>query len=458
MDDRTPRLHRSLTAAQLSMIAIGGAIGTGLFLGSGFAIGIAGPSVLVTYAIGGIISLFLMGALAEMTVAHPATGSFGVFADIYLGPLGGYVIRWAYVTGVALAVGTEVTAISTYMRYWWPAVPGLYWILGFSAALVAINAANVRLFGSVEYLLSLIKIVAIVAFIALGAWWLFGPAPLPGATFANYTQAGGFFPHGLWGTWVAVIIAIFSYFSIEMIAVAAGEAAEPERAVVQAFRATIARLLIFYIATLALMLAIVPWTQAGEGGSPFVIVMAASGIPGAAGVVNFVILVAALSAMNSQLYVASRMLFSLGEAGFGPRSLTRLSAAGVPRRALAVASTGIALAAGAYAWQPDTAFTFMIAVSICAATVTWILIFATHYAFRRRGGHVAGFRMPGAPWTSVIGGLLMTAVLVTTAFTDAFRMTLVVGVPFFAVLLAVYWLRFRRQPRGVDQVTAARVR
>jgi L-asparagine transporter-like permease len=378
-----------------------------------------------------------------MTVAHPAAGSFGVFADIYLGPLGGYVIRWAYVAGIALAVGTEVTAVAIYMGYWWPAVPGLWWIAGFSAALVAINAANVKLFGSVEYLLSAVKIAAILAFIALGAWLLFGPAPLPGASFANYTRHGGFFPNGAWGAWVAVIIAIFSYFSIEMIAVAAGEAAEPERAIVQAFRATIARLAIFYFATIALMLAIVPWMRAGEGGSPFVIVMGASGIAGAAGLVNFVILVAALSAMNSQLYVASRMLFSLAQAGYAPRGLARLSREGVPLRALAVAAVGIAFAAAAYAWRPETAFTFMIAVSICAAMVTWILIFATHVAFRRRRGPASGFRMPGAPWTSVAGGLLMAAILITTAFTEAFRMTLVFGVPFFALLLLVYRLRFR---------------
>lgn len=453
MEHHAPGLQRSLTAGQLSMIAIGGAIGTGLFLGSGFAIGTAGPSVLLSYVIGGIISLLLMGALAEMTVADPAAGSFGVFADRYLGPLGGYVIRYAYVTGIALAVGTEVTAVAIYMGYWWPAVPGLVWILGFSAGLVAINAANVKLFGSVEYVFSLVKILAIVGFIALGAWWVFGPSPLPGAGLGNYVRHGGFFPQGAWGMWVAVIIAIFSYFSIEMIAVAAGEAAEPQRAIVQAFKATIARLLIFYLATIALMLAIVPWTQAGEGGSPFVIVMAASGLEGAAGLVNLVILIAALSAMNSQLYVASRMLFSLGEAGYAPRGLTKLSRAGVPQRALAVASLGIAFAAAAYAWRPETAFTFMIAVSICAAMVTWILIFATHVAFRRQGGAVdrgaGGFRMPGAPWTSVIGGLLMAAILITTAFTEPFRMTLAIGLPFFAGLLLSYWLRFGRRRAAV---------
>ena len=452
MDPPAPELRRSLTPGQLSMIAIGGAIGTGLFLGSGFAIGTAGPSVLLSYLIGGIISLLLMGALAEMTVAHPSAGSFGVFADLYLGPLGGFVIRYAYITGIVLAVGTEVTAIAIYMKFWWPGVPGLVWIIGFSAALVAINAAPVKVFGSVEYLFSAIKIVAILAFMAVGAWWVFGPSPLPGAGLANYTRAGGFMPHGLWGMWVAVIIAIFSYFSIEMIAVAAGEAADPQRAIVSAFKATIARLLVFYLATIALMLAIVPWTQAGEGGSPFVIVMAASGLPGAAGLVNLVILVAALSAMNSQLYVASRMLFSLGEAGYGPRFLARLSRAGVPHRALAVASLGIAFAGAAYAWQPDAAFTLMIAVSICAAMVTWILIFATHIAFRRQGGGAAGsFRMPGAPWTSAVGAVLMSAVLLTTGWTDQFRMTLVFGVPFFAGLLLAY--RLRR-----DQVTAPRRR
>lgn len=439
------------------MIAIGGAIGTGLFLGSGFAIGIAGPSVLLSYLIGGIISLLLMGALAEMTVAHPSAGSFGVFADLYLGPLGGYFIRYAYVTGIILAVGTEVTAIAIYMKFWWPAVPGAYWIFGFAAGLVAVNAANVKLFGSVEYVFSLIKIVAIVGFILLGAWWVFGPSPLPGAGLGNYVSNGGFFPHGAWGMWVAVIIAIFSYFSIEMIAVAAGEAADPERAIVQAFKATIVRLFIFYFATIALMLAIVPWARAGEGGSPFVIVVAASGVAGAAGLVNLVILIAALSAMNSQLYVASRMLFSLAEAGFAPRGLTRLSGAGVPYRALAVALLGIALAVLAYVLRPAEAFTFMISIGTCAGMLAWILIFVTHVAYRRKQRGERRFTMPGAPFTSVAGAILLSAVLLTTAFTESFRMTLIVGVPYFAALLLIYWLWVcRRMPAAAENAAVSK--
>lgn len=439
-------LHRSLSHGQLSMIAIGGAIGTGLFLGSGFAISTAGPAVLVSYLVGGVISLLLMGALAEMTVAQPSAGSFGTFADRYLGDFAGFLVRYAYLSCIILAVGTEVTAVAVYMRYWFPATPGLYWIGAFGAALALVNGANVRAFGAVEYVLSLTKIVAILLFIALGAWWLFGPASPAGAGFANYVRYGGFFPHGLWGAWVAVIIAIFSYFSIEMIAVAAAEAAEPARAVVKAFKATIARLVVFYLATIALMLAIIPWPQAGAGGSPFVIVMEGSGIDHAGHVVNAVILIAALSAMNSQIYVASRMLFALARAGHAPALFGRLTRAGVPRAALAFALAGIAVAGAAYAWRPDEAFPLMISVSVCGAMLTWTMIFLMHIAFRQRHGRPpTGFRMWGAPWTSWLGAALMIAILLTTPFTEAFRMTLPFGVPFYAIIALAY----RRRARAV---------
>jgi len=446
---REAGLKRGLTSGQLSMIAIGGAIGTGLFLGSGFAIGLAGPSVLISYAIGGLIALLLMGALAEMTAAHPGAGSFGVQAERYLGPFAGYLIRYAYLAGIILAVGTEVTAVAIYMKVWLPQVPGLVWIIGFSAVLIAVNAFSVGLFGWVEYGFSLIKIAAIVGFIVLGALWVFGSpaAQAAGAGFHLYTDQGGFFPKGLWGTWVAVIVAIFSYFSIEMIAVAAAEAADPQRAVVRAFKATLARLAIFYMATLALMLAIAPWTSAGAGESPFVTVIKVLHIGGATHVVNFVILVAALSAMNSQLYAATRMLFGLSRAGFAPAVFGQLNARGVPVKALGVAALGVAVAALVYALSPDTAFTLMISIATCGAMVTWLMIFLTHLAFRRQDqGPPGPFRMWGAPWTSLLGAGLMAAVLVTTLFTEAFRLTLVVGGPFLLAVSGAYWLVKRRRP------------
>lgn len=445
-------LQRVLTTGQLSMIAIGGAIGTGLFLGSGFAIGFAGPAVLVSYAIGALVSLLLMGALAEMTVVLPASGSFGLHAERYIGPMAGFLVRYAYFSCLVLAIGTEVTAVAIYMGFWFPGVPGAWWILSFAVALITVNALSVRVFGTIEYVFSMIKIVAIVAFILLGAWLLGTAEPGSPAGFHNYVDDGGFFPNGLWGMWVAVIIAIFSYFSVEMIAVAAGEAAEPERAIKSAFKATMFRLVLFYLLTLAVMLAIVPWRQAGAGGSPFVIVMGATGIPGAAGIINFVILVAALSAMNSQLYGATRMLFSLSRAGCAPAALGRVSSRGVPLGALAVSSAGIALAAIVYSIRPDTAFTFMISIAIFGALFTWAMIFVTHICFRRLHPEGArSFRMWGAPWTSLLGALLVGAILLTTLFTAEFRMTLVYGLPLLALLAAAFVWRYKVRYRETAQ-------
>ncbi|WP_432261796.1 amino acid permease [Cupriavidus sp. TMH.W2] len=455
-------LHRTLRPAQLAMIAIGGAIGTGLFMGSGFAIGFAGPSVLLSYAIGALITLLLMGCLAEMTVAHPTSGSFGAYAEHYISPLAGYLVRYAYWASIVLAVGTEVTAVALYMGYWFPQVPAWFWIVSFSAALVAVNLVGVGIFGSVEYLFSLIKIVAIVGFILVGAWVVYG-APAGGGAgpgFHHYTAHGGFFPKGVWGMWVAVIVSIFSYLSIEMIAVAAGEARDPERAVVRAFRSTMVRLGLFYLLTLALMLAIVPWTVAGTQKSPFVQVMEAVRIPGAAGLVNFVVLVAALSAMNSQLYITTRIMFSLSRAGQAPASLGRLSRRGIPANALLLSSIGIALATALNVLYPANAFLLMMSVSMFGALFTWLMIFVTHYCFRRRwlaeGNRPLAFRMRGFPWLTLLGAALMLAILLTTLFTEAFRMTLLTGLPFLAVLTVAYyaWFRRRRAAAGLASESA----
>ncbi len=446
--EREKGLHRGLSSGQIAMIAIGGAIGTGLFLGSAFAIGFAGPSVLISYAIGALIALLLMGALAEMTVAHPTSGSFGAYAEHYLSPIAGFLVRYSYWSAVVFAVGTEVTAIAVYMRLWYPHVPGAVWILTFSAALIAVNAANVKVFGSVEYAFSLFKILAIAAFILLGSYVLITAPATSGIGLANYTAHGGFFPHGLSGTWTAVIVAIFSYFSIESVAVAAGEAADPERAITRAFRATILRLIFVYLLSLAVMLAIVPWnlagSTAGTSSSPFVRVAAATHIPYAAGILNLVVLIAALSAMNSQIYITTRMMFSLSRAGFAPRRFGALNARGVPLPALLLSSIGIALAAVLYILFPATAFTLMMSVSMFGALFTWLMIFITHLRFRRaHAGTPLAFRMPGFPITTLVGIALLAAILLTTPFIPAFRMTLVYGLPFLALLTAIFLNRHR---------------
>lgn len=453
ISNREQGLRRKLTAGQMSMIAIGGAIGTGLFMGSAFAISFAGPSVLLSYAIGAIITLLLMGCLAEMTVAHSTSGSFGAYAEYYVSPLAGFLVRYAYWAAIVLAVGTEVTAVAMYMKYWFANVPEWIWIVSFSSLLIGLNATSVKAFGNFEYWFSTIKITAIVGFIILGVYVVFGSGT-PEFGVHNYTAHGGFFPHGVQGMWVAVIISIFSYLSVEMIAVAAAEAENPEQAVKKAFRATIARLVVFYLITLALMLAIVPWNQAGQAQSPFITVIQAIGIPGATSVMNFVILIAALSAMNSQLYTTTRMMFSLSRAGHAAKAMGSLSKSGVPLNALLLSSIGIALATLLNVIYPEKSFTLMMAISMFGAIFTWFMIFLTHYCFRRyrerNGGPQLSFRMRLFPYTTLLGLFLMGAVMITTYFTEAFRMTLVFGVPFLMILTVIYYA-FINKPKVQEQ-------
>lgn len=439
--DREQGLQRRLSAGQMSMIAIGGAIGTGLFLGSKFAIGFAGPSVVLSYAIGGLITLLLMGCLAEMTVAHATSGSFGAYAEHYVSPLAGFLVRYSYWACIVLAVGTEVTAVAEYMRFWFPDTPPWIWILLFSGALIGVNAASVKAFGTVEYWFSSIKIFAIVAFILMGCYLVWGSGnPAYGAH--NFSAGGGFFPNGAWGTWVAVVISIFSYLSVEMIAVAAGEAENPEQAVRQAFRATIARLVVFYLLSLSLIIAIVPWDRIGAGNSPFVTVMQVLNIPYAAGILNFVVVIAALSAMNSQLYITTRMMFSLSRAGDAPIALGQLNQRGIPINALLLSTSGIALATALYVLFPQQAFTLMISLSMFGAMFTWLMIFYTHLCFRRHhdraGGLELPFKMRLFPYSTLTGLLLMLAIMITTVFTEVFRLTLVFGLPFLLLLVILF--------------------
>ena len=446
--DQEKGLQRSLSGAQMAMIAIGGAIGTGLFLGSGFAISFAGPSVLISYAIGAVIALLLMGCLAEMTVAHPTSGSFGAYAGYYVHPWAGFMVRYAYWASIVLAVGTEVTAIAQYMQYWFPESPAWVWIVLFSSGLILINALSVKLFGYVEYWFSMIKIVAIVGFILLGAYIVYGAPANSGIGLHNYVAHGGFFPHGFWGTWVAVIVSIFSYLSIEMIAVAAGEAKEPVKAITHAFRAAMLRLVVFYLLTLALMLAILPWSSAGTEKSPFVMVMEAIHMTGAPSIINFVVLIAALSAMNSQLYITTRMMFSLSRAGYASPHLGKLSRRGVPVLALGLSCIGITIATILSIIYPKAAFTLMMSVSMFGAMFTWLMIFVTHYFFRRswkkEGNRALPFRMWGFPWLTLLGAGLMLSIMITTYFTEEFQATMVTGIPFVVILSVVYFIWYRK--------------
>ncbi|MEH7333933.1 amino acid permease [Neobacillus drentensis] len=447
-------LKRELKTGQLTMIAMGCAIGTGLFLGSGLAIQTAGPGVLISYAVGAFIVLLLMGCLSEMTVAHPASGSFGVIAEKYIHPMAGFLVRYSYWIANVLAVGVEVSAIAVYMKYWFPTVPGMVWILLFGAVLIYVNATSVNTFATFEYWFSMIKISAIVGFIILGAYVLFGTSDHPKMGAENFVNDGGFLPFGWNGVWIAIFISLFSFLGTELIAVTAGEAKDPDVAVPKALKATVFRLSTFYVLTLAIMLMIVPWKAAGVDKSPFVKVMEILNIPGASGIMNFIILTAALSAMNSQLYASTRMVFSLSRSNFAPAFLGKLNKKGVPGAALSVSTLGIIVAAVVSALFPGTSYAFMMGISMFGALFTWLMVFVSHLFFRRMweksGGRKLPVRMMGFPYLTILGAVLLVSLMITTWFTD-FKILLQFGIPWLVFLCVAYFFFHKRNMNNLSQ-------
>src|SRR5713226_9507454 len=372
-------LRRKLVPRQIAMMAIGGAIGVGLFLGSTVTIRLAGPGVIVTYAIGALIALVMGYALAEMAVVHPVAGSFGVFADRYLSPWFGFVVRATYAFVQILAIGAEVTAVAIYFSFWFPGVPPWLWVVGMAVALVAVNTAQVGVFGELEYWFALIKVVAILAFIAVGLVMVTGIGPRPATGIHHLVDdPGGFLPNGWRGVWLALTLVITSYMGIEVIAVTAGEAEHPETSIPRAMRSMVLRLIIFYVLAIGVMLMMTPWNQIGEGGrgitgSPFVRAFATAGIPYAAGVMNLVVISAALSSANSNLYLTTRMLFSLSRSGYAPRWLSSVNDAGVPRRAVAVAGAGMGAAILLAVYAPGQAFLALYGTAVAGMLFIWIV-------------------------------------------------------------------------------------
>ncbi len=446
IQNREAGLHKKLSAKQMGMIAIGGAIGTGLFMGSKFAISFAGPAVIVSYAIGGLIAFALMACLAEMTVQHPTSGSFGAYAEHYISPLAGFLVRYCYWACIVLAVGTEITAVADYMKLWFPNVDSWVWIGFFSLTLLVVNAYSVKAFGLVEYWFSTIKVFAIIVFIFLSIGILTQSNQGMTQVVTHLSGHGGFFPNGFSGVWIGVIISIFSYLSIEMIAVAAGEAKDPEKAVKKAFKSTALRLILFYLLSLFLIVTLVPWTVliGADATSPFVMVMKIVGIPYADSILNFIVIVAALSAMNSMLYISTRMLFSLSRAGDAPKVFGRISSNGVPVNALLLSAVGIGIASIVYTISPASAFPIMIALSMFGALFTWGSIFVTHMFFRR---HIVQqniqlkFKIPASRFISLFGFIAILSITVTTWFTSEFKSTLQFGVPLVLVLIFFYYLK-----------------
>src|ERR1700719_1889005 len=395
--DEKQGLQRRLTQRQLSMLAIGGAIGVGLFLGSSVTIRLAGPGVIVSYLLGAVIALIVAYSLVEMAVVHPVAGSFGVYAQTYLSPWAGFTVRATYGLVQIIAIGAEVTAVAIYFAFWFPSVPGWTWVLLVSAGLVIVNAMQVGNFGEFEYWFAMIKVVAILGFIAVGLALITGLGPGHALGLANLTQNGGFFPHGLRGVWLALTLAITSYMGVEVIAVTAGEAHNPEESIPRAMRTIVFRLIIFYVLAISVMLAMTPWNHTGSAnisGSPFVRAFETAGIPFAASIMNLVVISAALSSANTNLYLSTRMLFSLARGQYAPAWLGRLSRNGVPHRALGISTLGMIAAILLAILAPKNAFLLLYGTAVAGMFFVWIVILLTHLRFRQELDPEAVARLP----------------------------------------------------------------
>ncbi|MDH7972102.1 amino acid permease [Sphingomonas sp. AR_OL41] len=446
---RESGLHRTLGKRQITMIGLGGAIGTGLFMGSGIAIGYAGPAVLVSYAIAALIAVVMVFSLSEMAVVHPTAGSFGTYAEIYLGRFAGFLIRYTYWIQQVLLIGSEAVAIGVYFRFWFPDLP--VWLTGmvFAGGLIWLNSRPVRNFASVEYWLTVIKVTAILLFILLGGSRILG---LTGAATGLHNVTGlpgGFMPNGFGGVWMGVLMALFSFLGLEFVVATAGEAENPREAIPAALGTMAARLFIFYILALFIIIAFLPWTDAGAKvvtQSPFVRMFGAVGIPYAAGVMNFVVASAALSAMNTSLFLASRMLFSLARGGYAPRALGRLNEGGVPLVATLL-SGGCVVLAASLAMLTPLAYNYLFGIALFGGILTWASILASHLVFRRR--HAATelpVRMPFFPVAQFIGLALLAAITVTMALDrDFWDVAVIAGVPWCAFVALVYWSWVRRR-------------
>ncbi len=444
-------LQRDLKPRHVQMIAIGGTIGVGLFLGSGLSIHQAGPALLIVYAIVGAAIYLLMRALGEMLLYKPVAGSFVTYAREFIGPWAGFATGWTYWAMWVTTVMAEVTAIGIYVQYFFD-IP--QWI----PALVAVvlmtlaNLAIVSLYGELEFWFALIKIITILGLIAIGIFVLITGFGSLGdtASVANLWQDGGVAPNGMTGILTSLTIVAYSFLGIEIVGVTAGEAKDPQRTLPRAINQIVLRILIFYIGSLAIIMMLIPWNQINPDASPFVTVFGQIGIPAAAGIVTLVVITSALSSSNSGLYSSGRMMYSLAEENQAPRAFAKLSKNKVPAAGIYLSSLIMVGGVVINYVAPAEAFVYITSVATCAALWTWVMIVLSHLKFRRlvNKGDIESshFRLPGAPWTDYFVLLFVAVTFVMTAYNSDTRIAIVVAVV-WAIGLAIAYLFLHRKTR-----------
>lgn len=448
-------LRRQLRNRHIQMIALGGAIGTGLFYGSADSISLAGPSVLLAYVVGGAVIFLVMRALGEMSVDHPVAGAFSYYAYRNWSPRAGFISGWNYWFNYVLVAMAELSVVGIYVAYWFPAVPAWLTAAFCIVFITAVNLIGVKAFGEFEFWFALIKVVAVLGMIVLGVIVvLMGVQADPGTpapSFAHLWDQGGFFPRGVGGTIMALVVVMFSFGGVELIGITAGEADDPQRTVPRAINQVVYRILIFYIGSLAVIMSVVPWQQIDGQLSPFVQIFDSVGIAAAAHILNFVVLTAALSVYNSGLYSNGRMLYALAQQGNAPRAFARLSARGTPVAGVVASSAVTVVAVVVVLLWPQFAFQYLMSVALIAGIINWIMIMVTELKFRRRIGpdaaaHLA-FPLPGGRIAAVGVIVFLALVVVLMALSPGYRTAVIVGPVWLVVLLVAYEFKERRAAR-----------
>jgi AAT family amino acid transporter len=428
----------------MTMVAVGGSIGTGLLLGTAAAIELAGPAVILSFVLAAFISWTVALALGELASTHPAAGSFGVYGDLYLNRYAGFISRAGYWLAIAVSIGAEMIASATYMQLWFPRVSAIVWVFSFSAFLLAINFLAVHSYGRFEFWFAMIKVAVIATFIVLGAALL-----ISGRAAPQYTNHGGFFPLGAAAPLLAITFAIYTFGGVEFVAVASGESSSA-KAIASAVRMTFLTLTVLYLGAIIVLVGIMPWNRAGVTESPFVTVFRSVSFPGAAHFMNFVVLTAALSGANAALYISSRMLFSLARTGWAPRVLGRLGRKGTPNLALLVSCYGIMVALVLERSAPAKAFEYILRGAFFGMMLSWIISLAAHINFRRRITSAQAAEIPArsplGKWGSIVG-LAVVLMSVAKTWWDS-RVNLAAGVVFLLGLTVLYYFIRPNQMNG----------
>lgn len=451
-------LTRGLSARHIRFIALGSAIGTGLFYGSAGAIQKAGPSVLLAYVLGGAAVYMVLRALGEMAVRRPVSGSFGEYAATHLGPLAGFLTGWTYTFEMIVVCLADVTAFGVYMGFWFPDVPRWIWVLAIVFFIGALNLLSVKVFGELEFWFTLVKVTAIVAMIAGGVAILvfgFGVHDTSQGV-SNLWSDGGFFAGGFGGFVACFAIVMFAFGGTEIIGITAGEADDPSRTIPRAVNTVPVRIMLFYVATLAVIMAINPWHTIGTEGSPFVQIFDGLGIGAAATVLNVVVITAALSAINSDIFGAGRMMYGMAQRGQAPAVMTRVSRSGVPWMTVVVMTIALLVAVLLNYLIPESVFVVIASIATFATIFVWVMILLSHARSRRemtaQERAELKFPVPLWPYGPLAALAFLGFVIVVLAFDADTRVALVVGAVWLAGLTAAY-LRFVR-PRSSEEQSA----